>query len=107
MLVGDSLKHSIGNLALLKSMANSKEGNKLPDAKIVSYEESWVFNRALCDEPKADDQVLLAEIRRIQESVSANLTEWDEQAIERRRDFIADEFQRLMVDWLKRLEVYG
>lgn len=104
--IEDSLKHSIGNLALLKSMANSKEGNKLPDAKIVSYEESWVFNRALCDEPKAADEVLLKEVRRIQKSVGANLKDWSEAAIERRRDFIAEEFERLMVDWLKRLEVY-
>jgi len=79
----------------------------LPDAKIVSYEESWVFNRALCEEPKAADEVLIKEVRRIQKSVGANLKDWNEAAIERRRDFIAEEFERLMLDWLKRLEVYG
>ena len=103
--IDESLKHSIGNLALLKTMANSKEGNRLPGEKSVSYAESWVFNRSLCDEPSGLDAALEKEVKRIQSNIGATLSGWDEAAIERRRDFIAEEFKRLMTDWLKRLEV--
>lgn len=104
--VGDELKHSIGNLALLKSMANSKEGSRLPRDKSVSYNESWVINRALCDLPSNADSDLLAELERVQSRLGSTLTNWDDTAIENRRDFIAEEFKLLMASRLRSLKVY-
>lgn len=104
--VGDELKHSIGNLALLKSMANSKEGSRLPREKSVSYSESWVFNRALCELPSDADSHLSAELIRIQTRVGSTLSNWDDTAIRNRRDLIAEEFKTLMEKRLRSLKVY-
>lgn len=104
--IGDELKHSIGNLALLKSMANSMEGSRLPRDKSVSYSESWVINRALCEIPSNADSQLVTELRRIQRRLGSTLTEWDDKAIENRRDFIAEEFRLLMESRLRRLKVH-
>lgn len=104
--IGDELKHSIGNLALLKSMANSMEGSRLPRDKSVSYSESWVINRALCDIPSNVDSQLVTELRRIQRRLGSTLNDWDDKAIENRRDFISEEFKLLMESRLRRLKVH-
>lgn len=104
--IGDELKHSIGNLALLKSMANSKEGSRLPHDKSVSYSESWVINRALCEVPSNADAQLGTELRRIQKRIGSTLTNWDDKAIENRRDFIAEDFKVLLESRLRGLKVH-
>ncbi len=86
-----TLYHGLGNLVLVNGRQRDYQ-DQLPIAKASIYKEGSLLSKSLTELDASADQRTLEEWARIQNFIPYSLGNWNKEIIEKRRDFIINEF---------------
>jgi len=92
-----TLYHGLGNLVLVNGRQRDYQ-DQLPIHKVPIYKEGSLLSKSLTEFDSGADARTREEWNRIQSQVPYSLENWDRAIIEKRRDFLIDEFISILPD---------
>jgi len=92
-----TLYHGLGNLVLVNGRQRDYQ-DQLPIHKVPIYKEGSLLSKSLTEFDSGADARTREEWNRIQSQVPYSLENWDRAVIEKRRDFLIDEFISMLPD---------
>jgi len=92
-----TLYHGLGNLVLVNGRQRDYQ-NQAPVSKVPIYKEGNLLSKCLVEFDHTADARTKEEWLRIQQRVPFALSDWGSAVIEKRRDFLIDEFIEILPD---------
>jgi len=94
-----TLYHGLGNLVLVNGRQRDYQ-DQLPINKVPIYKEGSLLSKSLTEFDSTADARTKAEWERIQQKIPYSLPNWGSSEIEKRRDFLIEEFISILPDVL-------